>query len=453
MAIRPRKCSNCSEVFRTQNELGKHIKASVFYPCITCAREFQSLTDLKKHIKDTTHQNIEPHAKASLEERLQFYLQDAYYQEKVIVSRENRRKCRKIVKDYLEEILKYVREQKDGELFNGHPVPAGSTATQTKIILADEFDFNLVLAQPFVDYARFEGDEVKYQLKGDEGKSLKKHLKLTESNVVVYDHIPNGFIEALHKNNARRCITEVSYAQKVIPRWIQENLYKKVDRSLSKDSRLKKNVELIQSPHGPAVSLFINDPRVTHKISVDLSVSIDIGFIEVTAFGWPRPQTKKVLSKEKIDAVIQEGLHLVPKKELYWYVSTSKAAKVLMNSLDGSDDCRKICHQILKKDFQTWKSQSKYGMYGISTYIFKHHLLWMNENEIYQRKDYWRDQNIGRCYMDMLSDLASKLEEGRLMNYFKENENILEGKRPVIMTELAECLRARHKQLQHIRFE
>ena len=77
----------------------------------------------------------------------------------------------------------------------------------------------------------------------------------------------------------------------------------------------------------------------------------------------------------------------------------------------------------------------------------------MNEDPRFAMKDYWRDQNIGRCYMDMISDLATKLEIGQLPNYFRENENILDGKRPVILHELARFLRERHEQLLHIKFE
>ena len=163
--------------------LEKHERDLSFYPCLTCSKEFKALRDLKQHIQDTNHKDVIPGK--SREERLQFYLQDAYYPEKVVVSREDREKCRIIVDEHLNRIIKHVREeQKGGEIYNGNLVPSGSTATQTKIMVANEFDYNLLLAEPFVDYARYEGDEVKYQLKGSEREvSIGTHRNEIVKNI------------------------------------------------------------------------------------------------------------------------------------------------------------------------------------------------------------------------------------------------------------------------------
>ena len=111
-----------------------------------------------------------------------------------------------------------------------------------------------------------------------------------------------------------------------------------------------------------------------HDISVDFSASIDLkdhDKVTVSTHGWPRPQTRKVLSEQKINQIISAGVHLVPKKDMFWYISFSHPAKVLLNNIDAWDECRRKCHKMIKRDFQIWESQSTHGFDGISTYIFK----------------------------------------------------------------------------------
>ena len=110
--------------------------------------------------------------------------------------------------------------------------------------------------------------------------------------------------------------------------------------------------------------------KIDHEISVDFAASIDTK-LSVSIYGWPRRDTKNALSSKQIETVNEAGVHLVPKKELCWYVSFSKAASALIKHLDGDNGCRRQCHKILKRDFKTWQSKSPYGMEGISTYIFK----------------------------------------------------------------------------------
>ena len=123
-------------------------------------------------------------------------------------------------------------------------------------------------------------------------------------------------------------------------------------------------------PTGPAITMFITHSNVDHEISIDLSASIETD-IPVGIYGWPRPETGKVLSPEQIKKIEAAGVILVPKHERFWYLSFSKAVTSLMQFIDGADECRRKCHKILKRDFMTWQSQSKSGLKGISTYLFK----------------------------------------------------------------------------------
>ena len=126
-------------------------------------------------------------------------------------------------------------------------------------------------------------------------------------------------------------------------------------------------------PNGPAVTMIIKREH-EHDISIDISASIQLNDKSnqfVCTHGWPRSKTKNVLSKKKIKCILAAGVHLVPKKDLFWYISYSKPAKVLLNNIDAWDECRRKCHKIIKRDFQIWKSQSTHGFNGISTYIFK----------------------------------------------------------------------------------
>jgi len=74
----------------------------------------------------------------------------------------------------------------------------------------------------------------------------------------------------------------------------------------------------------------------------------------------------------------------------------------------------------------------------------------MNEDPKYQTPGYWRNQNIGRCYLDMLWDLADHLHKKHIGNYFNAKENILNGKHSRILDELKRKVLDRHKKLQHI---
>ena len=135
-------------------------------------------------------------------------------------------------------------------------------------------------------------------------------------------------------------------------------------------------------PHGPAITIRIHTSSekhapskckdiVDHDIFVDFAVCVkaDKHQLGVHKYGWPRLQTKKCLSSMQIERVLDAEIYYVPKKALFWYVSFSDAAKVLLRCIDSADTCRRKCHKILKADFLRWRSEESFP--GISTFIFK----------------------------------------------------------------------------------
>ena len=115
----------------------------MFLPCFTCAKPFNSIEALEQHKRDKQHIKG-PHADDvwTTEQALESYF-DALYQEKVSIMRKDRRVSRRAVLNVLEEIRKGFQTEVGAELFSKKPQCAGSTATQMKVNLADEYDFNL----------------------------------------------------------------------------------------------------------------------------------------------------------------------------------------------------------------------------------------------------------------------------------------------------------------------
>ena len=91
---------------------------------------------------------------------LQAYFK-AFYEEHVLVLRDNQRKSRRTVQKFLQSVDECFCI--DHDFRNTKIVPAGSTATQTKVWKADEYDFNLVLDLKHVILE--EGKHVFYDLR------------------------------------------------------------------------------------------------------------------------------------------------------------------------------------------------------------------------------------------------------------------------------------------------
>ena len=138
------ECSDCEEEFDDQDEYEEHIDENRFYACLTCAKEFNQFKSLKKHCIDVMHRlpPLVPETKAG---KLQMYLQEAFYNEKVVVTRTDRKASRIIVHELIQIIMHNIVSQRGGQLYSKKLHSAGSTATQTKIGKADEYDYNIVL--------------------------------------------------------------------------------------------------------------------------------------------------------------------------------------------------------------------------------------------------------------------------------------------------------------------
>jgi len=110
-----------------------------------------------------------------------------------------------------------------------------------------------------------------------------------------------------------------------------------------------------------------------HEISIDIATCININLNEIPGlkYRWPRKASTKVLGPDVISEVVASGVILVPKKDLFWYISFSRYAKKLMNIIDDVGECRRQCYQLLKRDFITWQSKANTGLKGISSFIFK----------------------------------------------------------------------------------
>jgi len=100
----------------------------------------------------------------NLDLRLQSYL-EAYNRQQVEVTRTNRQKCRNLTQTVLKEIMARIVSQTHGNLYTEKIRPAGSTSTQTKIGKMDEFDYNVVLKEPFVDRFKHSGSSINYCLR------------------------------------------------------------------------------------------------------------------------------------------------------------------------------------------------------------------------------------------------------------------------------------------------
>jgi predicted phosphohydrolase len=109
---------------------------------------------------------------------------------------------------------------------------------------------------------------------------------------------------------------------------------------------------------------------VKHNINVDVTLSLECD-IPLSRFGWPRGKTKQAFERDLIDKVLNAGIHLVPKKDLFWAISFSKAERALLSRLDSDGGCRKYVTKIMKKFVMNCSSQSTNGLPGISSHIIK----------------------------------------------------------------------------------
>ena len=126
-------------------------KQKLFIPCLHCAKPFKRRVDLKKHQKLAYH-FVGPYGDKWTEKGTQQKYFDAFYENYALVLRNDQRKSRRIVQRYLKKVSKRLDAKNDLKVnFWGSQIePAGSTATTTKVHVADEYDFNLAIKCPSV---------------------------------------------------------------------------------------------------------------------------------------------------------------------------------------------------------------------------------------------------------------------------------------------------------------
>ena len=73
----------------------------------------------------------------------------------------------------------------------------------------------------------------------------------------------------------------------------------------------------------------------------------------------------------------------------------------------------------------------------------------MNENHS-SEENYWDQENFGECVLDMLEDCEAHLMSGQLPDYFVTSKNILEGKDPFLLKQLADYFRRERAELLNL---
>lgn len=128
-------------------------------------------------------------------------------------------------------------------------------------------------------------------------------------------------------------------------------------------------VTISPKAHGPALTITLM-PLLTgsHDINVDLVPSLPSN-IPVTSCVWPRNASMEAFTKTRIEAAKKAGTHLVPKKDIVFALSYSKAENALLRGIDSGNECRRMCHQVIKKYLKTFKSQR--SAEAMSSHIFK----------------------------------------------------------------------------------
>lgn len=126
---------------------GTTVRKRQFIPCLTCADSFKSVKSLKQHQEDSHHFISPPPGRQwTRQQMLQAYFK-GFYQQKVMVMRDDRKKCRQIVQREIKKIRDAfeVDFDEEADFYTFTIEPAGSVATQTKVRLANEYDYNLVI--------------------------------------------------------------------------------------------------------------------------------------------------------------------------------------------------------------------------------------------------------------------------------------------------------------------
>ena len=73
----------------------------------------------------------------------------------------------------------------------------------------------------------------------------------------------------------------------------------------------------------------------------------------------------------------------------------------------------------------------------------------MNEKH-HGEEGYWDQQNFGECVVDMLKNCEDYLRSAQLPDYFVNSKNILEGKDPSLLRQLADHFHRERAKLMNL---
>ncbi|XP_057297454.1 cyclic GMP-AMP synthase-like [Hydractinia symbiolongicarpus] len=411
------KLSSCKKKFQTELHRIYHEEDDheIIKPkkCKICKKQFERKSTFIRH------QQLEHETNHLVE-----FLEERY--RGIIVEPASRKIARREVQKVFDELGKYFG---DG-IFSNNFRKSGSYSTDTKVLHADEFDFDVPLRFCLEKlHLNREGKKVFYHFTQRQ-KTLNLNVPMKVVDTRSWEGIPQGYVEVVTEDG-----------EKIVPRIIQEELYTNLLCAIKNVDGI---VDVLKEPKGPALTVKIKKPGLPH-ITVDLSASISTNQVTLSDYKWPREKTKIGLTKKLIKSINDAGLHLIPKNPKFWYISVSRTGQALMNGIDSNDNgCRKKCHKLLKADFQTWLGRSSNNLPGISTMIFKHQLFWFNEDN---PKLDWSPTKTAERYLDMLEDLGKRLRSGILYNYFKDYENILQDRDLQVLNQLANLVDARRQEL------
>ncbi|KAL3836106.1 hypothetical protein ACJMK2_021559 [Sinanodonta woodiana] len=415
------------------------------FRCLQCIRQFSSFDALIAHEKEKGHDNSD--VRGNKLKSMQRYLEN-YYRIKSDVKPEDKSASFEFVRSKILQILSDVRKQEGGEIFKCELRNAGSNANELKIGKADEFDFNIPVEVKVLEVKRtgtvpyIFKDKEKQKEEGPSSKNMNVKRELKYEPGGKYP-IPKDYAVLVVDIGASPTLSDLCVSDHLIAHHLQQRLYSCIRKAITG----MKGIDLNAEAHGPAITMNMHPPG-GHQISVDLTMVIDCKDITVKEYNWPRPDTHKHLSRKVIEAIVGAGCQLTPKGDEFWNISFSNCESFLMKEIDGPNECRKMCHKLLKTFFQTWKSRSKTGYKTITSFIFKHLTFWMNERKL--EPGYWNQYNLSICFLDTLKELLKSLDSKKLINYFIPCENILGIRDLSEMNELTEEVKKEIRELENI---
>lgn len=339
-----KKCLYCKEVFPTPLELLYHEEddhgAVVPQHCNVCHKHFTSKSACMRH-QQKKHET----------KNLGGFLNERYGTIAIEPS------SRKVARYEVERVFEAVKQCLGDGIFSKNFRKSGSYSTDTKVLNADEFDFDIPLRFSLEElHLNREGNRVYYDFTQRQ-KTLNLNVPMRVVTTRSWDGIPQGYVEV-----------KTTSGRTIVPRIIQEELYRHLKCA---QARMQDTIDVRNEAKGLALPITIKRKHFP-TITVDLCASMAINQITLSDYKWPRSETKVVLPRFLIKSIYDAGLHLIPKDIKFWYISVSRAGQALMNGIDDNDHgCRKMCHKLLKADFQTWLGRSGNNLPGISSMIFK----------------------------------------------------------------------------------